>query len=163
MVRVTGVHHDPLVLLIPLQLPPGERHVISERGQGAAGVGMGPRRALGSLAAHLDGPGALRAIGSFIDERTADDIHLRQALSRQSAGPVLDQELRPVTLGDDLVAEPYPDPAAGRLNKRLRRLEAGHGVPIRYQPRFNPMRGTDGAVGHRPARTRNDAKCPTPA
>jgi hypothetical protein len=37
--------------------------VISERGQGTAGVGMGPRRALGTLAAYLDGPGALPAIG----------------------------------------------------------------------------------------------------
>lgn len=43
---------------------------------------------------------------------------------RQPAGTVLNQEQRPVTLGDDLVAQPHTDPAAGRLNERRWRLEA---------------------------------------
>jgi hypothetical protein len=104
--------------------------VISERGQGAAGLGVAPRRPFGPLAAHLDRPGALPAVGLLINEHAVDDVHHRQIVGRQPAGTVLNEELGPVTLGDDLVAEPHPNPAAGRLDKRCRRLETGHDPPI---------------------------------
>jgi hypothetical protein len=49
------------------------------------------------------------------DERTRSlrrQVMRRAHVVRQPAWGVLDEELRPVTLGDDFVAEPHPDPGA---------------------------------------------------
>jgi hypothetical protein len=81
-------------------------------------------------AASHNGPSAVAVDGvTFghaiaVDHGVADRPSPHRRSGRQPVGAVPNQKLRPVTLGDDLVAQPQPDLAAGRLNERLRPLEA---------------------------------------